>query len=320
MPRIDPFPEAVPAPLAAPGTDAAGAAGTGAGGGDLVLVYAPGTVDPVTGEAGSPEVGPPAPEGVPGSAEPVAGVGFHGWRWTASAGTPAPDPARLPGGTALAVVPAAAAAATPRMLVMDVDSTLIRQEVIELLAAHAGREAEVATVTEAAMRGELDFAQSLHHRVQALAGLDAAVVDRVVAAVEPQHGAREVIAAFRAAGWQVCAVSGGFTQVLAPLAADLGLDRYRANDLEIVDGRLTGRVTGTVVDRAVKARMLRQWAAEAGVEEAGVIAAGDGANDIDMLEAAGLAVAFCAKPALREHADVELDLPTLDVIRALAGL
>lgn len=288
---------------------------------DLVLVYAATAVPAVPGEEAS--VDPTAtPASVPAHAEPVAGVGFQGWRWQVPAGEAGgrPDPALLPAGHAVAVVPAAVREAAPKMLVMDVDSTLIRQEVIELLAAHAGREAEVAAVTEAAMRGELDFTQSLHHRVKALAGLEAAVIEDVVAAVEPQPGAREVIDAFHTAGWQVCAVSGGFTQVLAPLAQDLGLDRYRANDLEVVEGRLTGRVLGTVVDRAVKAEMLREWSAEAGVDRAGVVAAGDGANDIDLLDAAGLAVAFCAKPALREHADVVLDVPTLDVIRVLAGL
>ncbi|MGM7667292.1 phosphoserine phosphatase SerB [Microbacterium sp. A93] len=294
---------------------------------DLMLVYA----------ATSVSAGDSPPSSVPTHAEPVGGVGFRGWRWEVPAGASGGRPeaallsqgplspgslseGRLAADHAVAVVPDAVRQAQPKMLVMDVDSTLIRQEVIELLAAHAGREAEVAAVTEAAMRGELDFTQSLHHRVQALAGLDAAVIDDVVAAVEPQPGAREVIAAFHAAGWQVCAVSGGFTQVLAPLADDLGLDHYRANDLEIVQGRLTGRVLGTVVDRAVKAEMVRRWSAEAGVSPEGVVAAGDGANDIDMLDAAGLAVAFCAKPALREHADVELDVPSLDVIRVLAGL
>jgi phosphoserine phosphatase len=252
----------------------------------------------------------------------VAGVGFRGWRWQVPVGDTGgrPDPAQLPEGLALAVVSARSAGAHPKMLVLDVDSTLIRQEVIELLAAHAGREEEVTAETEAAMRGELDFAQSLHHRVRALAGLDAAVIDQVAAAVEFQPGARDVVAAFHEAGWKVCAVSGGFTQVLAPLAAELGLDHYRANDLEIVDGHLTGRVTGTVVDSDVKAQMLREWADAAGVSAQGVIAVGDGANDIGMLDAAGLAVAFCAKPALREHADVELDVPSLDVIRVLAGL
>ncbi|MEU3845857.1 phosphoserine phosphatase SerB [Micrococcus terreus] len=268
---------------------------------------------------------------LPQDAERVSGVGFQGWRWTAADETDIASPAGdTPGsvltpdlveaGYHMAEVPAPAAGAERRILVMDVDSTLIQQEVIELLAAHAGREAEVAAVTEAAMRGELDFAQSLHHRVEALAGLEASVIEKVVAAVVPQPGARELVGAFRAAGWAVCAVSGGFTQVLEPLAADLGLDRHRANELEIVDGRLTGRVIGPVVDRAVKAESLRDWAAEFGVDQTGTIAVGDGANDIDMLQAAGLAVAFCAKPALREHADIELDVPSLDVIRALAGL
>ncbi len=288
--------------------------------GDLALLYR------ADGEGSTPAssdaVGQP-----PVSAEAVRGVGFQGWRWRVD---PAADtPGSVPGpltpelaeaGYRLAVVPSTAADAGRRILVMDVDSTLIRQEVIELLAAHAGREAEVAAVTEAAMRGELDFAQSLHHRVEALAGLEASVVDQVVATVEPQPGARELIGAFREAGWAVCAVSGGFTQVLGPLAAELGLDRYRANELEIVDGRLTGRVVGQMVDRAVKAEYLREWAQEFGVAAEGTIAAGDGANDIDMLQAAGLAVAFCAKPALREHAHVELDVPSLDVIRVLAGL
>lgn len=270
---------------------------------------------------------------LPQDAERVAGVGFEGWRWRsgddADAAVPG-EPGDTPGsvltpalveaGFHLAQVPALTEGAEGRILVMDVDSTLIQQEVIELLAAHAGREAEVAAVTEAAMRGELDFAQSLHHRVEALAGLEASVIEKVVAAVVPQPGARELIGAFRTAGWAVCAVSGGFTQVLAPLAEDLGLDRHRANELEIVDGRLTGRVAGPVVDRAVKAQSLHEWAAEFRVDQADTIAVGDGANDIDMLQAAGLAVAFCAKPALREHADVELDVPSLDVIRVLAGL
>ncbi|MEV4901364.1 phosphoserine phosphatase SerB [Citricoccus sp. NPDC055426] len=318
-PSSAPSPSSTPSSAPSPGTD-------------LVLVYAATTV----AEVESP------PAAVPAHAEPVDGVGFRGWRWEVPAGGAGGGPeasllseaalsegglsdallsdAVLPAGHAVAVVPAAFRAAEPKMLVMDVDSTLIRQEVIELLAAHAGREAEVAAVTEAAMRGELDFTQSLHHRVRALAGLEEAVIDDVVAAVEPQPGARELIAAFHAAGWPVCAVSGGFTQVLAPLAADLGLDHYRANDLEVVQGRLTGRVLGTVVDRAVKAEMLHRWSTAAGVGPEGVVAVGDGANDIDMLDAAGLAVAFCAKPALREHADVELDVPSLDVIRVLAGL
>ncbi|MHA7238784.1 phosphoserine phosphatase SerB [Arthrobacter sp. TMS1-12-1] len=229
-------------------------------------------------------------------------------RWTAASGVGA------------ALVPFPTYAPGPKLLVMDVDSTLIRQEVIELLAAHAGREAEVAAVTEAAMRGELDFAQSLHHRVRALEGLPAAVVEEVVARIELSDGAEELVAAYLDAGHRVGVVSGGFSQVLAPLAERLRLSFARANDLEILDGILTGRVAGAVVDRREKERTLRAEAGRAGVEPAAVIAVGDGANDLDMLGAAGLGVAFNAKPAVRAVADVALDLPDLDVVRHFAGL
>ncbi|GAA3689420.1 hypothetical protein GCM10023081_28600 [Arthrobacter ginkgonis] len=223
-------------------------------------------------------------------------------------------------GAGAAVVPAALAAAPKLLLVMDVDSTLIRQEVIELLAAHAGKEEEVAAVTEAAMRGELDFAQSLHARVATLAGLDAGVIEQVRAAVELSEGARELVAAFHAAGHHVGVVSGGFRQVLDPLAADLGLDFARANDLGIEDGVLTGRVNGAVVDRAAKEDSLREWAAGLGIPLEHTIAAGDGANDLDMVRAAGLGVAFNAKPALRVEADAAIDMPRLDIIGDMLGL
>lgn len=223
-------------------------------------------------------------------------------------------------GAGAAVVPAALAAAPKLLLVLDVDSTLIRQEVIEMLAAHAGKEEEVAAVTEAAMRGELDFAQSLHARVATLAGLDAGVIEAVRAAVELSKGARELIAAFHAAGHHVGVVSGGFQQVLDPLAADLRLDFARANDLGIEDGMLTGRVNGAVVDRAAKEDSLREWAAGLGIPLEHTIAAGDGANDLDMVRAAGLGVAFNAKPALRAEADAAIDMPRLDIIGDLLGL
>ena len=223
-------------------------------------------------------------------------------------------------GAGAAVVPADLAAAPKLLLVMDVDSTLIRQEVIELLAAHAGKEEEVAAVTEAAMRGELDFAQSLHARVATLAGLDAGVIEQVRAAVKLSEGARELVAAFHAAGHHVGVVSGGFRQVLDPLAADLRLDFARANDLGIEDGVLTGRVNGAVVDRAAKEESLREWAAGLGIPLEHTIAAGDGANDLDMVRAAGLGVAFNAKPALRAEADAAIDMPRLDIIGDLLGL
>ncbi|WP_415855843.1 phosphoserine phosphatase SerB [Sinomonas sp. G460-2] len=219
-----------------------------------------------------------------------------------------------------ALVPAGVREAERKFLIMDVDSTLIQQEVIELLAEHAGKRAEVAAVTEAAMRGELDFAQSLHARVQTLAGLPVEVIDHVRDAVLLTPGAEELVKAYHAAGHAVAVVSGGFNQILAPLAERLGLDYWRANELEIVDGVLTGRVIGDVVDRAVKEQSLRAWAAERGVELEACVAVGDGANDLDMLGAAGLGVAFHAKPAVRAVADAAVELPYLDVIRYFAGV
>jgi phosphoserine phosphatase len=221
---------------------------------------------------------------------------------------------------AAALVPAGLREAERKLLIMDVDSTLIQQEVIELLADYAGKRAEVTAVTEAAMRGELDFTQSLYARVATLAGLPEEVIAKVRDAVVLSLGAEELIAAFHAAGHLVCAVSGGFEQILAPLAARLGLDHWRANELEVVDARLTGRVLGEVVDRAVKERMLREWAGAHGIPLEHCIAVGDGANDLDMLGAAGLGVAFNAKPKVRAEADAAVDLPYLDVVRHLAGV
>lgn len=226
----------------------------------------------------------------------------------------------FPIGAGAAVVPAALSGAPKLLLVMDVDSTLIQQEVIELLAAHAGREAEVAAVTEAAMRGELDFAQSLHARVATLKGLDAGVIDAVRAAVVLSPGARELVDAFHAAGHAVGVVSGGFIQVLAPIAEDLGLDFATANDLGVQDGCLTGTVRGDVVDRAAKEARLREWSAALGIPLEHTIAVGDGANDLDMVLAAGLGVAYNAKPALRDSAGAAIDFPRLDVVRHLVGI
>lgn len=207
-----------------------------------------------------------------------------------------------------------------KLLIMDVDSTLIQQEVIELLAAHAGKEAEVAAVTAAAMRGELDFAQSLHTRVATLAGLDASVLEAVSAAVLLTPGAANLIINARANGHVVAAVSGGFSQVLAPLAQSLPLDYSLANELEILDGKLTGKVVGPVIDRAAKASALRRWSAASLVPVEHTVAVGDGANDLDMLTAAGLGIAFNAKAALREVADAEVNIPYLDAVQFIAGL
>ncbi|MDQ0769149.1 phosphoserine phosphatase [Pseudarthrobacter defluvii] len=219
-----------------------------------------------------------------------------------------------------AIVPAGLRSAARKLLIMDVDSTLIQQEVIELLAAYAGKREEVAAVTEAAMRGELDFAQSLHARVAVLAGLPADVVHSVRREVKLSEGADQLVAAFKAAGHAVAVVSGGFNQILAPIAADLGLDYWQANELEIVDGALTGKVLGGVVDRAAKEKYLREWAAAEGIALEHTIAVGDGANDLDMLGAAGIGVAFNAKPAVRAVADAALNMPYLDAVRHVAGV
>lgn len=219
-----------------------------------------------------------------------------------------------------AIVPASLREAPRKFLIMDVDSTLIQQEVIELLAAYAGKKEEVTAVTEAAMRGELDFAQSLHARVAVLAGLPADVVDSVRAEVRLTEGAADLVAAFKAAGHAVAVVSGGFNQILRPIAEDLGLDYWIANELEIVDGALTGKVLGEVVDRAAKEKYLREWAAAEDIPMEHTIAVGDGANDLDMLSAAGIGVAFNAKPAVRAAADAAVSLPYLDAVRHIAGV
>ena len=207
-----------------------------------------------------------------------------------------------------------------RLIVFDVDSTLIQGEVIEMLAERAGAGAAVAAITGAAMRGEIDFAESLHQRVATLAGLPAAVLDEVADEVELTAGARTTIRTLRRLGFHCGVVSGGFRQVIEPLAHDLMLDFVAANELEIVDGKLTGRVVGPIVDRAGKAKALRDFAQQAGVPMEQTVAVGDGANDIDMLNAAGLGVAFNAKPALREVADASLSHPYLDTVLFLLGV
>jgi phosphoserine phosphatase len=223
-------------------------------------------------------------------------------------------------GVDVAVVASGLHRRAQRLVVMDVDSTLIQDEVIELFAAHAGCEEQVAEVTARAMRGELDFEQSLHARVALLAGLDASVVDKVREEVRLTPGARTLVRTLKRLGYQVGVVSGGFTQVTDALREELGLDFASANELEIVDGRLTGRVTGEVVDRPGKARLLRRFAAEAGVPLAQTVAVGDGANDLDMLNTAGLGVAFNAKPVVREAAHTAVNVPFLDAVLYLLGI
>ncbi|MDT3400496.1 phosphoserine phosphatase SerB [Streptomyces sp. B1866] len=223
-------------------------------------------------------------------------------------------------GVDVAVVASGLQRRAQRLVVMDVDSTLIQDEVIELFAAHAGCEAEVAEVTARAMRGELDFEESLHARVALLAGVDEGVVDKVRAEVRLTPGARTLIRTLKRLGYQVGVVSGGFTQVTDDLKERLGLDFASANTLEVRDGKLTGRVTGEVVDRAGKARLLRRFAAEAGVPLAQTVAIGDGANDLDMLNAAGLGVAFNAKPVVRQAAHTAVNVPFLDAALYLLGI
>ncbi len=223
-------------------------------------------------------------------------------------------------GADIAVAPAGLARRGGRLVVMDVDSTLIQDEVIELLAEHAGRAAEVAAVTEAAMRGELDFAQSLHARVATLEGLPVSVLDEVRDAVRLTPGARTLVRTLKRLGFTVGVVSGGFVEVVEPIAEELGVDHVRANRLEVVDGRLTGRVVGEVVDRAGKAAALREFAALEGLPLARTVAIGDGANDLDMLAVAGLGVAFNAKPMVRRQADTSLTVPYLDAVLFLLGI
>jgi phosphoserine phosphatase len=186
---------------------------------------------------------------------------------------------------------------------MDVDSTLVATEGIDLLAAIGGVGAQVAAITERAMRGELDFAASLRERVGLLAGLPASAIAEANAQVTPNPGAAALIAGLRARGWRVGLVSGGFTAMVGPLAERFGVDHYRANTLELADDRLTGRLLGPIVDRAGKAAALREWAAADGVALADCAAMGDGANDLDMMAAAGLSIAYRPKPAVAARAD-----------------
>jgi phosphoserine phosphatase len=207
-----------------------------------------------------------------------------------------------------------------RLIVMDVDSTLIQEEVIDLLAARAGCADEVAKITESAMRGELDFAASLRERAALLAGLDASILDAVRASLRLTPGARTLIRTLKRLGYKCGIVSGGFTAVIEPLAASLGIDYVAANTLEVADGKLTGRVLEPVIDREGKTEALRRFARAAGVPLSQTVAVGDGANDLGMIAAAGLGVAFNAKPMVRDAADTALSVPYLDTVLYLLGI
>lgn len=220
----------------------------------------------------------------------------------------------------IAIERAGLARRSKRLVCFDCDSTLITGEVIEMLAAHAGKEDEVSEVTEAAMRGELDFEESLRARVATLAGLDASVIDDVARDIVLTPGARTTVRTLKRMGFRVAVVSGGFIQVLEDLARELDLDYVRANTLEIKDGKLTGRVIGKVVDRAAKAEFLEEFAADSGLKMHQTVAVGDGANDIDMISAAGLGIAFNAKPALRDIADTSVNHPFLDEVLHILGI
>ena len=210
---------------------------------------------------------------------------------------------------------------SPRMLVIfDVDSTLIEQEVIELLADCAGKRSEVEAVTERAMSGELDFTASLKARVRHLEGLPESVIAETLAKCSVTQGAKKLIDAIHLVGGKVGAVSGGFSQLLEPLAKELELDFHRANTLEVIDGVLTGDVTSPIIDKPAKATALIEWAQSLELDLKYTVAIGDGANDLDMMAVAGLSIGFNAKPRVRQAADVILDAPDLSEAIGLLGL
>ncbi|MBB5631953.1 phosphoserine phosphatase [Cryobacterium mesophilum] len=209
----------------------------------------------------------------------------------------------------------------PRLLVvLDVDSTLIEDEVIDLLAEAAGSLGDVSAITAAAMNGDIDFEQSLRARVATLEGLPESAVADVRRGIRITTGARELVAGVHAAGGRIGVVSGGFHEVIDPIAAELELDRWRANSLEVVDGTLTGRLLGRIVDAEAKASTLREWAAIYGIPLAQTVAVGDGANDLTMMAITGLAVGFDAKAPVRDEANIIMDVRDLSQLLPLLGL
>lgn len=207
-----------------------------------------------------------------------------------------------------------------KLVVMDVDSTLIQEEVIELLGNKAGRGPEIAAITESAMRGELDFEASLRARVQLLTGLPESVLTEVQKEITLTPGARTLVRTMHKLGHHVALVSGGFESVISPIVSELGIKHMRANNLEIVDGKLTGNLIGPIIDRAGKAKALRDFAEEHSIALEQTIAIGDGANDLDMIAVAGLGIAFNAKPAVKAAADSSLSAPYLDSVLYLLGI
>ncbi|HEL1619001.1 TPA: phosphoserine phosphatase SerB [Streptococcus suis] len=196
---------------------------------------------------------------------------------------------------------------TTGLLVMDVDSTLIMEEGIDLLGEEAGVGEQVAAITERAMRGELDFEEALRERVALLKGLPVTVFDRIMEKIHFTSGAADLVEELKNRGYKVAVVSGGFHETVDRLAAQLDLDYVRANRLEVVDGVLTGQVLGEIVTKETKKACLEAWAVENGLELSQTIAMGDGANDLPMIQTAGIGVAFCAKPIVREQAPFQIN-------------
>ena len=207
-----------------------------------------------------------------------------------------------------------------RIVLLDMDSTLIKEEVIDLLANKVGVGEQVAQITERAMKGELDFKQSLQERVGLLGGSSDKILGEVAKEITLSPGARTLVRTLHRLGHKVGVVSGGFLDVIEPILNELNIDFYRANKLEAVNGVLTGKLLGEIIDRDAKASALRQFATDEGVALSQTIAIGDGANDLGMLEVAGLGIAFNAKPAVREAADSTINSPYLDAVLYLMGI
>lgn len=257
---------------------------------------------------------------------PTEGSHWRGLAWRASGGAPvgawrlALREALATLGADIAVTAGPLAQHPPTLVVSDVDSTFFTGEVIDDLAAHAGQEEKVAAITARAMRGELDFRQSLDERVSTLEGLDVGALDAVRAHVVLTPGARELSLRLSDLGIPLGLVSGGFTEVVTPVAADLGIDLVRANRLAHKNGRLTGELVGAVIDAQAKVDTAQQWAEQLGSTLDRVVAIGDGANDLPLLQAAGLGVAYCAKPIVVAQAPSALNFPRLDAVLGLVGL
>jgi len=207
-----------------------------------------------------------------------------------------------------------------RLVQLDVDSTFIEQEAIELLAAKAGVFDEVARITDAAMRGELDFAQGLVARVALLRGLGEDAIGQVQKEIRLTDGAAELVALLHEKGHCVSLVSGGFNNILQSIVDELKIDFYKANTLEVIDGKLTGKVVGAIVDRAAKAEALKDFAQRCSVDLINTVAIGDGANDLDMMQIAGISIAFNAKPIVEAAADYSIKEPSLRSVPSLINL